>query len=374
MRALLNAAGALALVVACNVSSIDPPPTPPTAIPTAPAAVPTVTAAAVPTRVAAATQNAAPTPINVDDMMGGFPPQTVFVATNDRVSAVTLLNHHTRYRIETNGPAQLTANMRDQRLYLVDGDPNATGSHRLRAFDFAEGKERAAIGGMSNLVTTGHALAIATDGRVLVLKSDARRTWVDAYNPLTLHAVGVMLDTPGCGDRLLSGRSRVAVVCLGTGAIASVNVFGTPASIEGAPPNLTAAVMADDGALLLLSAEPRLMTLAAGATRISTSVWPMDWSGAVLPDTLAVAQAADVALFAQRTESTTWLRVFSPHNAVQRQSFRLDGVPHGRIVALWPFAYFAVDRSIRHVDLTSGLLETMADVGPGAVPGVVVNG
>ena len=51
---------------------------------------------------------AAPTPIpliNVDDMMGLYPQQTIFVATPDHVVAVTLLNHFTRYRIATNGVA-----------------------------------------------------------------------------------------------------------------------------------------------------------------------------------------------------------------------------------------------------------------------------
>jgi hypothetical protein len=43
------------------------------------------------------------------------------------------------------------------------------------------------------------------------------------------------------------------------------------------------------------------------------------------------------------------------------------------MLTLWPFVYYAVGTSIRHVDLNSGLLETMAEVGPGAVPGVVVN-
>ena len=41
---------------------------------------------------------------------------------------------------------------------------------------------------------------------------------------------------------------------------------------------------------------------------------------------------------------------------------------------MWPFAYYAVSSTIRHVDLTSGLLETMADVGPEAALGAVVNG
>jgi hypothetical protein len=49
-------------------------------------------------------------------------------------------------------------------------------------------------------------------------------------------------------------------------------------------------------------------------------------------------------------------------------------VPQGGILALWPFAYYTVDRTVRHVDLSSGLLETMTEVGAGAVAGAVVNG
>jgi hypothetical protein len=58
----------------------------------------------------------------------------------------------------------------------------------------------------------------------------------------------------------------------------------------------------------------------------------------------------------------------------QRQSVQLAGVPNVGIVAMWPFAYYAVSNTIRHVDLTSGLLDTMADVGPEAAAEAVVNG
>ena len=49
-------------------------------------------------------------------------------------------------------------------------------------------------------------------------------------------------------------------------------------------------------------------------------------------------------------------------------------LPHGGIVALWPFAYFTAEGSVRHVDLNNGLLETLAEVGSMAGPAAVVNG
>jgi hypothetical protein len=58
----------------------------------------------------------------------------------------------------------------------------------------------------------------------------------------------------------------------------------------------------------------------------------------------------------------------------QRRSLRLAGTPQGGVPALWPFACYTVDRSVRHVDLNSGLLATMTEVGAGAVPGAVVSG
>ena len=103
----------------------------------------------------------------------------------------------------------------------------------------------------------------------------------------------------------------------------------------------------------------------------SRTAW---WSGSILPDGLAIAQGSDWAVIAQRNGDDAWLRAVVPTTMGQRRSLRLAGVPRGGVLAIWPFAYYTVDATIRHVDLTSGLLETMAEVGAGAVPGAVVNG
>jgi hypothetical protein len=297
----------------------------------------------------------------------------VFVATPDHLTAVTLLNHFVRYRITTNGVAQVSADSTGQWLYLLDAE--TPGSHRLRVFDVPTGSERAVRAGIGDVAADGHALSTtAIDGRVLVLKSAPGHVWIDAYEALALRPLGAVVEGPGCGDRLLASVSRVAIVCLSSGAIAVDDLRGVHAQIDGALANLVAATMADDGTLYVASADQHLATVAAGATKLVSLPWPSEWSGTVLADGLAVAQGGASAVIAERTDDGAWLRVFATNNMAQRKSLRLAGVPKGGVLTMWPFAYYTVDRTVRHVDLNSGLLETMTEVGAGAVPGAVVNG
>ena len=342
-------------------------------------AVPTQTVA--PMVMAATAPTAAPAPtgaptripiINVDDMMGMVPQQTVFVATNDHVSAVTLLNHFTRYKIATAGVAQVAADTTGQLLYLLDSA--APGTSRLRAFDVSSGSDRAAAAGLADVATDRRGLSTAGDGRVLVLKSDARHAWVDAYAAQTLHPLGTVMDKTGCGDRLLANARRIAIVCLATGEIAVDDLRGNYAAIDGALPTLVAAAMAEDGMVYVATADQRLAAVPAGATKLASVAWPNEWSGEVLAEGLAIAQGGDAVVIAQRNDDGAWLRVIGLSDVARRKSLRLAGVPLGGILALWPFAYYSVDATVRHVDLNSGLLETMAEVGAAAVPGAVVNG
>jgi hypothetical protein len=318
---------------------------------------------------------ATPTPmpmINVDDMMGLFPQQTVFVAARDHVAAITLLNHFTRYRISTEGVAQVTADTTGQRLYLLDsGTP---GTYRLRVFDVPTGSERGVQSGIAGLAADRRVLSAASDGRVLVLKSDTSHAWVEAYEGLSLRLLGSVMDKPGCGDRLLTSGSRVAIVCRATGEIVVDDLRGHRAPIDGVMPGLVAAAMADDGTLYVATADRQLGIVAAHATKLASFAWPGEWAGAILADALAVVPGGGPVVIAQRTDNGSSLRVFDIHNLAQRQSFRLAGAPRGGILAMWPFAYYSVDTTIRHVDMTSGVLETMAEVGDEAVPGAVVNG
>jgi hypothetical protein len=313
--------------------------------------------------------------INMNDMMGFYPQQTVFVATHDHVSAVTLLNHFTRYTIPTNGVAQVSADTGGQRLYVLDAEASP-GLHRLRAVDVSTGAEGAAETGISGVAPAArHALAVATDGRVLVLKSDATHAWVDAYAPVILGSLGVVMEKPGCGDRLLVSAFGTAIVCLSSGEIAIDDQHGNHTAIQGAMPDLVGAAIAHDGALYVVTADQQLGRVRAGTTALETRAWPNEWQGTVLADGLAVAQGGASLVLAQLSGEVAWLRVSATNSSMTpRMAFRLAGVPQGGILALWPFAYYTVDSTVRHVDLTSGLLETMAEIGPAAIPAAVVNG
>jgi hypothetical protein len=310
--------------------------------------------------------------INVDDMIGLFPQQTVFVATTDRVSAVTLLKHFTRYRITTEGLAQVSSDPTGQRLYLLDS-PTPENS-RLRVFDVSTGSERAVQDGLADLAGDRGVMSTTSDYRVLILKSDAHHVWVDAFESLSLRPLGMVMDKPGCGDRLLTGGSRVAIVCLATGEIAVDDLRGHHAAIDGVLPSLVGAAMGDDGTLYVATADRQLAIVAASGMKLASFAWPSEWAGAVMADALAVVPGGGQLIVAQRNQDTAWLRVLDPSNLAQRKSFRLAGAPHGGILTMWPFAYYTVDRTVRHVDLTSGVLETMAEVGEEAIPGAVVNG
>ena len=325
-------------------------------------------------------------PINVDDMMGLYATQTVFVADVDKVSAITLLNHFTRYVIPTNGQAQVAAdgyttfgtppaNNAGAWLYVLDGTEG--GRLRLRTFDVS-GSERASRGDIGAVASTHRSLALTIDGRVLVLKSDARHAWVDAYESLTLQPQGTVMEKAGCGDRLLASGSRVAIVCLAAGQIAINGLRGGGTSlIDGSLPDLAGATMAEDGTIYAVTMDRRLAVVSPNATKLSPLPWPREWTGKVLPDSLAVATGSNSVVLAEFADDGAWLRVFASNNLAQRQSLRLagrlDGTPQFGVMALAPFAYFTLGGSVRHIELTSGMLETMTDVGPGATVVAVVN-
>jgi hypothetical protein len=217
-------------------------------------------------------------------------------------------------------------------------------------------------------------LSVVSGGRVLVLKSDARHAWVDAYDDASLGPLEPVMNGPGCGDRLLTSGSRLAIVCLSRGAIAVDDLHGNVAAIDGALPNLVAAAIADDGTLYVATADRQLAAVSAGATQLASLAWPSEWAGTIVADGLAVVQGGASVVVAQRTDDGAWLRVFATTSGGERKSLQLAGVPQGGVLTMWPFAYYTLDGTVRHVDLTSGLLETMTDVGAGAVPGAVVNG
>ncbi len=336
----------------------------------------------------AATTNSTPTAtptFNLDDMMGFYAQQTVFVADSERVSAVTLLNHFTRYAILTHGKAQVaadTASSPTAWLYVLDGF-EATAARiegatvRLRAFDVATGIERASrtdIGPVSWV----RSMATVGDGRVLVLKSDAGHAWIDAYERATLKPLGTVMEKPGCGDRLLASQARLAIVCLATGEMAVDALRGAGTElIAGTMPGLAGVAMAPDGTIWAATAERDFAAVPADATNARRRQWPAAWSGTVLPDGIALTGGVDSLVIAQTDTDGSWLRVLATNVVAPRESLRLagrtGGAPQFGILALYPFAYFAAGGSVRHVEIQSGMLETMTELGQGATIVAVVD-
>jgi hypothetical protein len=310
--------------------------------------------------------------VNVDDMASMYAQQTVLVTSADHVSAVTLLNHFIRYQIPTQGVAEVKADLGARWLYVLDDD--GQGARRLGIFDLSSGTQRAALDGIAYVPAGRHDLGAAADGRVLVLKSDASRAWVDGYQPDTLQSSDEIMQGSACSDRLLTSAGRLAMVCSSTGEVTLGTLRGTSARIMLGLAGVVGAAIAGDGALFLLTADEHLAMVPPGSATPVLLDWPDAWSGSVVAESLAAVQSGTQIVIAQTNADGAWLRVTTPKDTSQRQSLRLAGVPDGGIVAMWPFAYYAVGASIRHVDLTSGLLETMAEVGPEAAAGAVVNG
>ena len=327
-------------------------------------------------------------PIDLSDMMGLYATQTVFVADVEKISAITLLNHFTRYVIPTNGKAQVAADAYGAFtapppsnaggwLYVLDGIVDVPGPVRLRTFDVS-GVERASRTDIGSVASTHRAIATAVDGRVLVLKADAQHTWVDAYEPLTLKPQGTLFEKAGCGDRLLASGSRIAIVCLATGQIAVDDLHGGGAfTVDGALPHLAGAAMADDGTIWVATSDRQLAAIPFGAVALRQLQWPTAWTGTVLPDGVAVANGADSVVFAQTDTDGSWLRVLASNVVAPRISLRLagrtEGAPQFGVVVLAPFAYFASGGDVRHVELSTGMLETMTTVGQGATVVAVVD-
>lgn len=367
MRSLFLAVAAATLVVACGGGDTRR----------------LAQAMASPTRSVAA---ASPTQsFNVDDMMGFYPQQTVFVADVDAVSAVTLLNHFTRYTIPTRGIAEVATDTTTSSswLYVLDGMEAAAAriagaAVRLRAFDLQTGTPGASRADMGTEASWQRGMVTAADGRVLVLKADGRHAWIDAYEKLTLKPLGAVMEKAGCGDRLLVSASRVAIVCLRTGELA-VGAFGgaVATAIDPPMPGLAGVAMAQDGTIYAVTADRHLAYAPPGVTFWSPVAWPSAWTGTVLPDSIAVATGADSVVIAQTDTDGSWLRVLATNVLAPRTSLRLagrlTGAPQGGVMALYPFAYFASGGSVRHVQIDSGMLETMTELGQGATIAAVVD-
>ena len=135
--------------------------------------------------------------------------------------------------------------------------------------------------------------------------------------------------------------------------------------------------MADEGTIYAVTADRRFATAGYGDTTLRPIPWPTAWTGTVLPDGLAIANASGLAVIAQTDTDGSWLRVMamrtSAPQASQRLAGRLTGEPQFGIMAFYPFAYFTSGGSVRHVQIETGMLETMTELGQGATIAAVVD-
>jgi hypothetical protein len=147
--------------------------------------------------------------------------------------------------------------------------------------------------------------------------------------------------------------------------------------------------MAQDGTVWVVSANRQLGSIAFGETNLTKVPWPSAWTGTVLPDSLAlvsgmgyapgsaVATGSPDALIAQTDTDGSWLRVLATNVVAPRESLRLagrlTGAPQFGIMALYPFAYFTSGGTVRHVEIRSGMVETMTELGQGATIAAVVD-
>ena len=365
MRSLFVAGAAAILVVACGAGGTR------------------ALGPAASNPVAARTTSPSPA-FNMDDMMGFYPQQTVFIADVDKVSAVTLLNHFTRYAIPTRGIAEVAVDATTSTawLYVLDGMEAAAArvpgaAVRLRTFDIATGIERASRADIGIPLPT-RAMAIAADGRLLLLKVDARRAWIDAYERLTLRPLGTVMEKPGCGDRLLASQIRVAIVCLATGEIAVDGLRGGGTAVLGsAMPGLAGVAMEEGGTIYAVTSDRHFATAGYNETALKPIPWPTAWTGTVLPDGLAIATGTATAVIAQTDTDGSWLRVMATRVVAPQASLRLAGrtagAPQFGIMAFYPFVYFTSGGSVRHVQIDTGMLETMTELGQGATIAAVVD-
>jgi hypothetical protein len=309
------------------------------------------------------------TPIDVSDMMGGFPAATFFVVTGEGVKAIALLNHALKYTVPTTGAVQVAAG-RDQ-IYIADDVAEGT---RLRWIDQATGNVRATWTERSRtLIATGighGALAVEpTTGRVLAMFSaaDGRRV-VEAYDPYTLRPLGKRLEA-GCGDRLLAAADRVVVACFADGTLV-IKDGGDVRVVQAGLGTLTAAAMSIDGTTLVGRNDGTLAQIRTAQVTVE-KIEPFR-PATLAPDGIASPESQSFAIALLTTDSSLGLSELRSGRRYVSFSARSPDSPIGGILAQGQFAFWSTGREARHIDLQQGFAETMAIFnGTLALPGGV---
>ena len=348
-------------------------------------------AAASPSHTTATVASPSATPlIDVNDMMGAFPPATFFVSAKDGVKAIALLNHATRYTIPTSGTdvqvaaasAQTGVPTTSPRVYVLD---QISAGARLRWFDIDSGTERASrtIPGATVVSTgIGHG-ALAVDdsiGIVYALVREASGIAVEGFEWFTLAPARQVFRDMRCGERLVAAAKRLAVACLtpGTAATAESTVGGMVVDDSGvsfklrAPFAINAMAMLGDGTLMAGGADGSLVRLGRDQQALETVNTLKDYGKGLIPDGIAV-NAGCCFYYGILDAQANDVQVRTIAGGTALVAFPSISPPTGGLFVQAPFAYFVIAGRARHVDINQGFGEVMADLGPGALPGAVSN-
>lgn len=330
------------------------------------------TGRAAPSAVVTAPSPTATPLIDVNDMMGAFPPATFFVVTKDGIKAVALLNHATRYTIPIAADAQVAAAGPAGRVYVLDEIGEGA---RIRWFDIDNGTERASrVLPGTRVVSTniGHgALAIDdTTGIVYALFHEAAGIVTESFDWFTLSPAGPIFGAMTCPSRVMAGGGRVAVACLTDGLVLVRD--GGRTSKPGAPFSFVAVAMLGDGTLVAGAEDGRLARLQPGATSFEYPTTLREYGAKLIPDGIA-ANAGCCFYYGVVDPQANDVQVRNVAGGNMLIAFPERSQPTGGMFVQAPFAYFVIGGRARHVDINQGFGEVMADFGPSALPGAVSN-
>ena len=326
--------------------------------------------------------------IDVNDMMGAFPPATFFVVGQDGIKAIALLNHAIRYTIPTAGKdAQVVAVGEAGRVYVLD---QVSQGARLRWFDLASGNERASrtIDGTAPVGSgVGHGtLAVdASTGLVYALLREQRGSAVAAFDWFTLRSArqvdgDFLYRGFRCGERLVAASGRLAVACLSEGGIVNAESTvggivvddGGPSFKLRAPFAITAMAMLGDGTLIVGGSDGSLVRLARNQSALETVNTLKAYGKGLLPDGIAV-NAGCCFYYGILDPQAKDVQVRSLAGGTMLIAFPASTPPVGGFFVQAPFAYYVIGGQARHIDINQGFAEVMADVGAGALPGAVAD-
>jgi len=326
--------------------------------------------------------------IDVNDMMGAFPPATFFVVAKDGIKAIALLNHATRYTIPYSGKdPQVAAAGTSGRVYVLD---QVTDGARIRWFDVESGNERATRTMPGTLVVgsgVGHGGLALDDstGLAYALLREPSGVAVAAFDAFTLRSArrvdgDFLFRGFRCGERLVAAAGRLAVACLSQGEI--VNAESTVGAIvvdDGgpgfklrAPFAITAVAMLGDGTLMAGGADGSLVRLARQKTDLEVVNVLKEYGRGLIPDGIAVNPGC-CFYYGILDPQANDVQVRSIAGGTMLVAFPTISQPTGGLFVQAPFAYFVIAGRARHVDINQGFGEIMADVGEGAAPGAVAN-